>query len=480
MRVLLFKSRSLKSKVDSFTPPLGVLYLAAYLRARLGAEVQVVDMLRLHDPAIDLARIVRETSPHLIGLSGLTSEAVMLHHAARIARSVRPDVPMFAGGPYPSSDPDTLLTDRNIDAAVIGEGEETLLDLARHVDQEGPSWPSPRSLAEVPGVAFRGDDGAVVRSASRPPIDDLDAIPWPDWTQIDPSWFWTRRSMATAGVRPYMPIFTSRGCPYRCTYCHNLFEARFRTRSPESVVEEIVSLHRRYGVSDFEFIDDSINLNKRRFIEILQGIEASGVRPKLHFPNGVRTDRLDEETIRLLHRVGAGEVSVAVETASPRLQALTRKHLNLDVVTRNIELMADLRVFMRGFFMLGYPTETEEELLATIDYAARSRLHLASFHVTNPFPGTLIHEEFKARGKLREDINPIDYEYVSAPFNGSEVPDARFQELFRKAYSDFYFQPGRMLRVLRDRPYHTGYADSLRSLIRKFAGFDRIREVLRS
>jgi len=478
LRVLLIKSRSLKSKVTSYTPPLGVLYLASYLRKHLGAEVRVADVLHMKNPTQEVADIVRGMDPDIVGLSGLTCEALMLHHAAQIVRSAKPHVPLFAGGPYPSSDPARSLSDRNIDAVVVGEGEVTLLELARCIQEEGPAWKS--SLSTIPGMALRSENGAVNLSPPRPPITDLDSIPAPAWDTIDIRWFWTHRSMSTGGVRPYMPIFTSRGCPYRCTYCHNLFGRKFRTRSPESVLDEFEELQRNFGVNDFEFLDDSINLDRKRFVAILEGLLDRGMHPKLHFPNGVRTDLMSEEEIRLIDQVGAGELSVAVETASPRLQKRTRKNLNLDKVWNNIELMAELRIFTRGFFMLGYPTETEEELQSTIDYAATSRLHLASFHITNPFPGTAIFDEFKALGKLPENVNSIDYEYVGAPFNGSEIPDARFRNLFRQAYTSFYFRPGRIARILRDRPYASGYTDGLYSLLAKFSGFRRIREVLRS
>jgi radical SAM superfamily enzyme YgiQ (UPF0313 family) len=244
------------------------------------------------------------------------------------------------------------------------------------------------------------------------------------------------------------------------------------------VVEEIEALRRTYGVNEFEFLDDCINLDRRRFEAILHGLLERGLHPKLHFPNGVRTDLLDEDQIRLIRRVGAGEISVAVETASPRLQKLIRKNLDLEKVRRNIELMADLRIFTRGFFMLGFPTETEEELRATIDFAVTSRLHLATFFVTNPFPGTPIYEEFKALGKLRDDVNTIDYEYYGAPFNGSEVSDKRFRGLYREAYFRFYFRPGRIMRILRDRPYSSGYSASLIVLLTKFTGVHRPRESL--
>lgn len=457
---------------------MGVLYLAAYLRDRMGADVRVADVLMMKDPSREIAEAVRGFEPDMVGLSGLTCESLMLHHAAWIARSIMPRVAVVVGGPYSSSDPEAALADWNIDAAVIGEGEESILELARFVESGGTGWRRSGGIEGIAGLAYRDGDGMVRISAPRPPIEDLDSLPTPAWDAIDVKWFWTRPGMTTAGVRPYMPVFTSRGCPYHCTYCHNIFGHRFRARSADSVLDEMEALHREFGVHDFEFLDDSINIDRERFVAILTGLEKRGIKPVLHFPNGVRTDLFDEELIRLLKRVGVGEISVAVETASPRLQKMTRKNLNLEKVRKNIELMAKLHIFTRGFFMLGYPTETEEELLSTIDFAAKSKLHLASFHITNPFPGTAIHEEFKARGKLRTDINPIDYEYVGAPFNGTDIPDKRFHALFKKAYFRFYFRPARVFRILRDRPYISGYFDSLVSLVTKFVGFRRIRENL--
>ena len=323
MRVLFIKSRSLKSSVNAYTPPLGVLYLAAYLRKHMDAQVRIADVIHMADPWSEIAGAVRSYEPDLVCLSGLTCEASTLHRIAEITRSVRPGVPVLAGGPHPSSDPAAVLRDENIDAVVIGEGEETLLELAQQIQAEPETWRTPASLLAIRGVASRGPDGAMRHSPPRPTISDLDALPTPAWDLIDVRWFWSRRSMSTCGVRPYMPIFTSRGCPFHCNYCHDLFGKRFRGRSPENVVEEMAMLQRVYGVNDFEFIDDSINLDKKRFTAILQGLLDRGMHPKLHFPNGVRTDLLEEEQIRLIHAVGAGEISVAVESASPRLQKLT-------------------------------------------------------------------------------------------------------------------------------------------------------------
>jgi anaerobic magnesium-protoporphyrin IX monomethyl ester cyclase len=466
LRVLFIKSWRLNPKVSCYVPPMGVLSLAAYLRKKMGAEVRVANVAQMQDPEQEVADIVRDTEPDLVGLSGLTCEAFMLHQSAQIAKTVRPGVPVIAGGPYASSDSERLLADRNIDAAVIGEGEETLLDLALRIDEEGSPFVKPANLAAIRGVAYRDEDGAVQLSAPRPPIEDLDSLPQPAWDTINLRWFWTRRSATVGGERPHMPIFTSRGCPYGCTYCHNLFGRGFRARSAESVVEEIEALRRTYGVNDFEFLDDCVNLDRRRFEAILNGILDRGLHLKLHFANGIRTDILDEAQIRLMRQAGVVESGVAVETASPRLQKLIHKHLDLEKVRHNIELMTDLRILTVGFFMLGYPSETEEELRATIDFAVSSRLHMAAFFITSPFPGTPIYEQFKALGKLSKDLNPVDHDYARTSFNGSEVPDKRFRRLHREAYMRFYFRPGRIMRILRDRPYSSGYGSLLTNFLK--------------
>jgi radical SAM superfamily enzyme YgiQ (UPF0313 family) len=231
------------------------------------------------------------------------------------------------------------------------------------------------------------------------------------------------------------------------------------------VVEEIAALRRAYGVNDFEFLDDCVNLDRRRFEGILNGLLDRGLHPKLHFSSGLRADLLDEAQIRLLREVGTGEISVAVETASPRLQKLIHKNLNLEKVRRNIELMADLRIFTRGFFMVGFPTETEEELRATIDFAVSTRLHMAGFWILTPFPGTPVYEQFKALGKLSNEVDPRHYDFGRSPFNGSEVPDRRFYALHEEAYMRFYFRPGRIMRILRDRPYFNDYDSFLRNVL---------------
>jgi len=477
MRVLLVKSRSIVSKNSGVTPPLGLMYLASVLRSRLAADVRILDLKFCRQPVGDLMDVVRGFAPDIVGLSALTAEAHLARECARAVKSLDPSMPLLAGGPHASSFVEETLSPGSVDVAVVGEGEETMLDLARLIAADGPSWKTDSALAGIPGIAFVSrDSGKIVLTAPRPAIEDLDSLPFPAWDLVDLPSYWKLPSMATIGIRPYMTVFTSRGCPFHCSYCHNLFGKRFRARSAQNVVAEIVELRQRFGVDDLEVIDDISNFDEARLRRILMALQEAGSRPVLNFPNGIRADLMTPEMVEHLSSAGVGEVSIAVESASPRIQTLIRKRLNLDNVRRTIGQFARRGVLTRGFFMLGFPTESAREMRHTIDFACESPLHLALFFTVNPFKGTLLRKQFEEAGKLCDSACSVDYEYYGAPFNGSDVPAAQFRAIYRSAYARFYGNPARAFRILRDRPYKRDIPRRAWLIARNLASFRRLRE----
>ncbi|HCC47594.1 MAG TPA: hypothetical protein DEQ38_05695 [Elusimicrobia bacterium] len=445
---LLIKSRARGSKVPNAVPPLGILYLAASLRARLGAEVRLIDAYFESDAPGAAARAVRELKPDVVGISCLTAESPLAYKIAAAVKAESPGTAVVLGGPHPSSDPGDALTTPAVDAAVLGEGEETFTELVSLIKAAGPEWKKPENLRRVPGLAFRGE-GGVEFSAPRPPIQDLDSLPFPAWDLLDYRRYWQVNGMSTMGNRAYLPMTTSRGCPYHCVFCHRIFGKAFRARSPESVAEE-AALIKKLGAGHVEFYDDIANLDAARFTRILELLAARGPDLALSFPNGLRADLLDEPQIELLQRAGAREVSVAVETASPRLQKMLDKNLSLEKTTRAINLLADRRIFTRGFFMLGLPTETAGEMMETIRYAHRSRLHMAFFFTPNPYPNTELYEMFAKAGRLPAGASAADYEYHAAPFNASEMSGLEYRLLYKWAFLGFFLNPLRMYRAARD------------------------------
>lgn len=473
-KILLFKSRSIVSKVTGVTAPLGLLYIAAALRERLGADVRILDALLEIKPLKAMASAMKSFRPDVVGISALTAEAFLAHKAAAAVKAEDSSVPVIMGGPYPSSDPELVLNDSNIDAVVIGEGEETFTELVRLIMSEGDCFAKPELLRTIDGIAFRIDDRNEM-TKNREPIKDLDSLPFPAWDLIDYKKFWTRSSMASSGVRPYLTMFTSRGCPFKCIYCHQLFGKTFRPRSPESVVDETAMLM-KMGAGDIEVLDDIANFDNGRFNRILELMLERNLHPALSFPNAIRADIMREESVELLKRVGTGEISLAVETASERLQKMLRKNLSLEKTSHTIEMFANRRIFTRGFFMIGFPTETKDEMLSTIRFAHSSRLHLALFFTPNPFRNTGLYDLFNQAGKMPSLSNSIDYEYYGAPFNGSEVSDRYYRMLYRWAYYGFYFNPIRACRIALDRPSHADIPLRVWNLMNSIISFRRLKE----
>jgi radical SAM superfamily enzyme YgiQ (UPF0313 family) len=471
--ILFFKSRSLIAKNTGTTPPLGVLYLAAFLRKKLKADIKVVDAMFENDPVNSVLKSIKEYSPDVLGISALTAEAFLAHKVAAAVKVEFPKLPIVFGGPHPSSDPESVMEDENIDTIVIGEGEETFCELVRVIVEEGPYWKNPKTLSKVEGLVFRGE--GIEFSAPRALITDLDSLPFPAWDLIDYKKFWKQASMATIGIRPYLTMFTSRGCPYHCVFCHQLFGKVFRARSPENIVGEVKEIL-KMGAGHIEILDDISNLNHNRFNGMLELMLKDNLHPILSFPNAIRADIMQEDSIDLLKKVGVGEVSVAIETASERLQKLICKNLALDKARHVIEMMAKRRIFTRGFFMMGFPTETEEEMRATIRFAHSSPLHLALFFTPNPFRNTKLFDMFKEAGKLPKNSNSIDFEYYGSPFNASEVSDMRYRLLYKWAYYGFYLNPKRACTILRDRPFLSDVPIRAYSLFKNVVSFRRLKE----
>jgi radical SAM superfamily enzyme YgiQ (UPF0313 family) len=241
-------------------------------------------------------------------------------------------------------------------------------------------------------------------------------------------------------------MFSSRACPWRCSYCHNSYGKQFRERSAAHVLAEIELLVEKHGVKELVFMDDIFNFRPERAKAIAQGIIDKGWKLALTFPNGFRGDILDEELVVLLKKAGMYRCMVAVESASPRLQKVMKKNLKVDKVRSIVDFIAKEGVMVHGAFMLGFPSETEEEMEETIEWAATSAFHTAAFFRVIPFKGTALYEQIRHAGyELPTDWSK--YEPYQAEINLSEVPESRIFELRKKAYRRFYLNPRRLWRI---------------------------------
>ncbi len=446
MKVFVAHCGPNKSEYKFHSPPIGLMYLAAYLEREFpGITIELMDMKVSSGGPEEVADRASEFDPDIIGLGAMTVHAPQLNKTAECVRKRLPDPLIVAGGPHATCFAGKVLDHTNaFDAAVLGEGEKALANIVRAYSNGG-------SIDDINAVATRKH----LDFSERDIIDNLDDLPFPAWDKIDITEYFKYPSFTILGKRKYMALFTSRACPYHCIYCHNIFGNKFRPRSPDSVIEEITILVERYGIRDFDILDDVFNLNKARAAQICNRIIEAGLDIQLAFPNGLRSDLLDEEMITLLRRAGTTYISFAIETASPRLQKLIRKNLKLERAANSIRIANKLGILCNGFFMLGFPTETEDELKMTIDFATTSKLDVAHFLKVTPFEGTQLYDLVDDETRKVFEDHPEYLNYEDRTFNLSEVPGPRFRRIFRSALMKFYLNPIRILRIFAHHPHWT-------------------------
>jgi radical SAM superfamily enzyme YgiQ (UPF0313 family) len=458
-------------------PPLGLLYLASTLRHTFGSDVEVC----LVDLGIDRRRyfhlrpFLNEFRPHLVGITALNLEA---EEAGRLSLMIQQEFPgtiVALGGPFAHRNTRKICALDVYDWIFDGEadwafpiacqrwfrGDRTLDDIV------GLTWRA------VPGEPYTNNADRL-RAGARAPVgvvDDLDALPLPAWDLVDfDAYAKARNFMSLLKGKRYAPIFTSRGCPYLCTYCHDIFGKTFRWRSPENVAGEVKQL-REMGVDELQIIDDIFNMNPPRMKAVCRAIEP--YRMHITFPNGLRFDILDEEGCDALVRAGTYAACVAIETITPRLQVLIKKRLRVDRAQQAISWMADRGVLIRGFFMLGFPTETVEEMRATIDYAARSKLSQAYFFNVVPQPGTPLYDLALKENAVALQLQTLrEYNADIAWYSIAYGVDMR--RIVTGAYLRFHvLSPSRWVRLFRMMPWRN-FVMELGSFLLYFVGRKRM------
>ena len=439
-------------------PPLGLMYLASYLRRRGDLDIKIVDMEPAKISYETIGKEIQEYRPSWLGINSLTFASDGLHRVAATAKAVQPNLPVVVGGPHPSAYTSQVMLDPNVDYCVIGEGELTVDGLDQAIRTGG-------AVDQMDGLAWR-ENGSVRINPRQRYVEDLDAMPFPAWDLIDIPRYRKFVRMSRCGVQDYMPIFTTRACPFKCLYCHQMFGKGFRTRSPENVLAEIRTLYEQHNIREFEIIDDIFNCDLPRAKQIFDLIIESGMKIRFTFPNGIRGDYADEEFFLKARRAGAVFMAFAVETATPRLQKMLLKNINLEKLNRNISLARKHGILCMGFFMLGFPTETREELQATVDFAVRSDLHAAHLFIVNPYEGTELANLAIQMGKPIFD--KFKNNYLSPEFtNLTDLPDKDLDRIRRRGLMRFWFRPSRIWWIIRDYPNKSQLPLLLKVLINK-------------
>ncbi len=435
MKIFLVRPNSI---LRATTFPLGIGYIAESAR-RAGHEVELLDA-RLHrlGPSEVKSR-VKEFQPDVIGVSAIHFEKKGTTDLARQFQEST-DASVVLGGPLVSTSGREMVEDGLVAGAIYGEGE---IAFNAFVEEAGGS----QDYGRVPGLIYCENNEV----RENPPGDYMtdidDAVP--AWDLIGPPQYFRTFGRSTLNMlrrsARSVSVFTSRGCPFGCIYCHNTFGKKFRGRSPDAVLEEVKKLRRDYDIRELEIVDDAFNVNLERAKEIAERLAREVPGLHISFSNGLRADRMDRELIDLLHRAGVYRINYAVESASPRIQKLIKKNLDLDKTREAISYTASKGIFCLGYFMLGFPTETEDEMRATMEYGLNSDLHAAGIFYVTPFPGTELARAYPLAEDCLPALDKVDYTRMEV--NMSPVADEVVRQISRRFYREFHFRPRRMWRT---------------------------------
>ena len=405
--------------------PLGLAYLAAVLEKE-GHEVKVIDC-----PAckIDHEKLKTELSlfnPTLIGITSTTPTTPSALQSARAAKEACPNAKVIMGGPHATfMDKEILSEEPAVDMVVRGEGEQTLLELT----QKSDDLDDPNTLKTINGLTFK-KDGKIVQTPDRPLIEDLDELPRPEYK------FFPLENYRMFG-KMFLPIMTSRGCPYQCSFCvtSRIFGKKFRARSPKNIVDELEWLRDTHGADGISFYDDAFTLDRKRLVAICEEI----IDRKIGLPWGCQTrvDHVSKEILALMKKANCSEVSFGVESGCQRILDAVGKRTSVEQNEKAIKWAKDEGLFVAVSAIIAYPGETKETVNQTIDLLRKMKPDDAYLCVATPYPGTELRSIVESsRWKISNDWSL--YDTMNPVVENPNLPAEELRKIRKEFYNGFY------------------------------------------
>jgi len=421
-----------KSVVGVSSPPIGLAYLASVLRDQ--HEVKIVDSNILGYSMDDVRRVLKEFYPDIVGVTSVTPSIPQAYRVAKMAKEVRNDCKVLIGGPHATFLPHQTLKECGyIDVAVRGEGEETVRELAKAVENGG--------IETVKGITFRKED-QIISNEPRPFIKDIDEIPFPSWylLPMDKYQFYGER---------YAAMLTSRGCPFGCSFCASsrLFGGFWRGRSPKNVIEEVKVIHEEYRIRNIEFMDDTFTLNVKRAEEICSGIIREGF--DVSWGASSRVDTLTKGLVEKMKRAGCWILFLGIESGCQKILDTISKKITIEQARKAVKIVKQAGIKVLGSFILGFPEDDDESIKQTISFAKSLDLDYAEFSILTPYPGTPVFED-AVHNNLLVTLDWSKYTGLEPVMQIKGLSGKKLKSLLQEAYLKFYLTPKTLWSWLRN------------------------------
>lgn len=422
-------------------PSIGLAYIASILKKN-NFEVLIIDAYVNQLGLPEIVDKINKELPDIIGMSVLTTSVDVVKQLVKKIREKFSKTKIVMGNIHASLFDKELLEQNFTDYVIHREGEYAFLELVQNLAEN-------KSIKNVKGISFL-ENGQLIRTESRPFIENLDELPFPEWDLFPLNKYASDPRTQLIPGQSEMQILATRGCPNMCAFCSSHTDKSlgfvYRMRKPEKVVDELEYLNKKYNVRAFSFMDLAFPLIKEHGMSICNEIIKRGLNKKIKWMTELRVKPLDQEMLDTMKKAGCERVNFGIESGNNGILKILKKNFTTDDVERAVSLANKSGINVDGMFMIGLPGETETEIRQTIDFAIKLKVRYAIFNIFVPYPGCEFYETLSRQGKIHfKDWS----DFTSYPtYSGGQpvyVPDAltkeKLMELQKLAMKRFYLRP---------------------------------------
>jgi len=443
MKIIFIRPFSI---ADEIIPPLNYGYLASGLSQK--HDVIIFDQLRDKYSDDFLIKALQKEIPDVLGFSAFSKDISNTKSLMSKMRPLFPDTKFVLGGVQISVMPEETFKyiGKSIDYGFVGESEEAFTMLIEELDKDCPE----KNLENIHNLIW-SKHGALIQNKPLV-VDNLDDLSFPRWDLMLPNSYPKAPHGAFLKQYPVAPIITSRGCSYPCTFCAAsvLSGKKVRYRSILNVMEEIKYLNKNFEVKEIHIEDDNFSMKKDRVVEFSEHMLNLKLGISWAFPNGLRLDKLDFKTLKLMKRAGCYSINVGIESGNEEMLKKIRKNITKEMIKDNMSMVKDAGIDVGGFFIIGFPDETKEKINDTINFACEIRLDRIGVSYFQPYPGTSDYFELEAKKEYTFDINTSNHSLHTISYIPKTLTKKNLKHLRLKAFMRFYLRPKILFKLLSE------------------------------
>lgn len=441
MKILIVAPKYTPNVGDYYAFPLGIAYVSAALKSA-GFNVSCLNLSHHEDAEQALADALTATKPDILCTGGLSTDFQRIRQILSLARQTCPDITIILGGGIITSDPYPVFDLLKIDYGVIGEGEITIVELVQALIEK-------TELSAVRGIIFRNPQNVVTKTEDRDPIDDLDSIPFPDYEGFEASRYLDYQmsndmyDLSSFDAPRYLPIISSRSCPYSCTFCFHPLGKKYRQRSLDNFFRELDILIERYNINYAGIYDELFSNDQERIVTFCAEMKKRNIK----WMTQLRVDKVNEELLATLRESGLFFVSYGIESANDNILKSMKKNITVSQIEYALKLTTDMHIGTQGNLIFGDREETWETAMQSLRWFHKHRHYNLGLIPIVVYPGTPLYWYALENNLIKDRIAFLEN---PEPINISRLSDTQYHKLMQllwdtslKTYAEFR---GKLLR----------------------------------